>query len=1638
MAKKTTKESLKRLMEGILSSEDAAATKSAYMPESTQTSKSQGVEEKPHNSDKIREDTSSCLYFCDEWIPSDISSRIKGRAMPGRVLLLYTDDGMGNPVINGMEEQQIKVIAVKSSDSYKKRGNLLYDIRFGNPEDYSLLMGDLEQNGGIPAHIVFMGSQMGFSQNDADIETQLQKSIYSLFYLCRQLISRKRKEKIKLLYIYTGGKDFSNPFNGAISSFLKTVQMEAPYLQCGSIQLPMENRVGPGERYPLVDILRVELLNDSAQCEEARYEDRIRFVKSISECRPSEDTGSNVIIRHGGVYIITGGMGGLGLIFARYLAEKSRVKLVLTGRSDLNAERQSELKRLEDTGTEALYIKADISIRKEAADVIKKAKARFGKINGIIHSAGLLRDSFIVKKTADEINQVFGPKIYGTLWLDEETKNEELDFFAMFSSIASMGSIGQGDYAYGNRFMDLYAGWRENEGRSGKSISIGWPLWKDGGMKADREKMDYLEQTMGLDPLESRAGVKAFETALSNVHPAILVLNGDHGRIRSALEGQRREVKAPAVQIAENGSLDRSQLKERSDTLLKDILSRELKMPMEKIDIKQHFENYGIDSIIIMSLTKELEKVYGVLPKTLFFEYQNVSELSDYFVENHKDILAGKSKEAFKPQQTLIQPRGLGKIDTEVPKKRPFLNRNCFLGHGKFPVQIEDMENEIAIIGLSGRYPMAKNLQVFWNNLLNGMDCIVEIPVERWDHSKFFDPDKNKAGKAYSKWGGFIEDVDKFDPLFFNISPKEAEMMDPQERLFLETVWQTIEDAGYTRSKLERAKVGVFVGVMYAHYQLFGAEKSMNGIPMALGYSFASIANRVSYCLNLHGPSIALDTMCSSSLTSIHLACESLRKNESDMAIAGGVNVSIHPNKYILLSQGKFASTDGRCRSFGEGGDGYVPGEGVGAALLKPLRKAVLDGDIIYAVIKGTSLNHGGKTNSYTVPNPNAQAALITEALKTSNIQPRTISYIEAHGTGTSLGDPIEIAGMVKAFESYTKDRQFCSIGSVKSNIGHLESAAGIAGITKILLQMKNKKLVPSIHSEKLNTKINFEESPFFVQREVSEWKRPVVVVGGEEREYPRRAGVSAFGAGGSNAHVILEEYEQPVGDISEGQPNIVVLSARDIDRLRAYAQNLYDFLKENGPVEEEIKVSLSEIPGNMQNELVEMAAEVLEVKADDIDVNVNLEEYGFEPVKLTELAKRINLKYCLDIIPDSLYECATLQSMSRYLFDTYREEAGSRYADSIKHDKKQGENTQISLNYIAYTLCTGREAMEERLGMIVDSIDELCDKLLRFVNGDENVHGMFRGNIRMNSTSLRMIDDVEEETHFIRTLASNRKLAKLAQLWVHGAEIDWEFLFKDSGARRVSLPTYPFARERYWVPEPGNIKPEDTGFIKIQKLHPLIDLNVSNFKEFKYTKKLTGNEFFLTDHVVFGKKVLPGAVYLEMARAAGEIAGERTIRLIKSVVWLKPFHVSHEPRDISICLTCSGDTVEYVINHSIGDGIKTVYAQGRMVYGAYNEPEEAVYIDVEDIKSRCLHSKSGETCYMEYENMGFVYGPAFKCMTELHYNNNEALSRILLPEELKYELNDYILHPALVDGAFQTVIGLLEKSDGETRTVYM
>ncbi|MFD9206926.1 ACP S-malonyltransferase [Streptomyces sioyaensis] len=553
------------------------------------------------------------------------------------------------------------------------------------------------------------------------------------------------------------------------------------------------------------------------------------------------------------------------------------------------------------------------------------------------------------------------------------------------------------------------------------------------------------------------------------------------------------------------------------------------------------FDRLRLTSFMIVDITVALEKMLGRLPKTLFFEFQTIAGIGGYLVEK----CAGP----------LSRLTGLPAART-VPAKartRPVEER-----------AVAVPEDPIAIVGLAGRYPGAGNVEQLWDLLAKGGSAVGEIPAERWDHSRYYDADGGDEGKTHSKWAALMDGIDRFDSLFFGISPREAELMDPQQRLFLEVAYEAMQDAGHTRESLGD-EVGVYVGAMANDYGLLSAEAALKGdspYPYAVNYQ---LANRVSYFLDFTGPSLTVDTACSSSLVAVHLACEALRQGGVSAAIAGGVNVIAHPSRHIQYGNMGMLSRTGACNTFGEGADGIVLGEGVGAVVLKRLRQAQADGDHIHGVIRGSWTSSQGRTSGFTVPSPESQASLITHTLDLAGLAPRSVNYVEAHGTGTSLGDPIEIRGLARAFETDSGAAGPCAVGSVKTNIGHLESAAGIAGLTKVLLQLRHGSLAPSPHSGRTNPYIDFASTPFFVPQELAPWPRVIEGRQGAATEAPLRAGVSAFGAGGVIAHVVVEEppraeeSRRPTRNPCE----LIVLSANSPQALTDYARRLHVHLSD-------------------------------------------------------------------------------------------------------------------------------------------------------------------------------------------------------------------------------------------------------------------------------------------------------------------------------------------------------------------------------------------------------------------------------------------------------------------------------------------
>ncbi|MDG9715468.1 SAM-dependent methyltransferase [Streptomyces sp. DH24] len=936
-----------------------------------------------------------------------------------------------------------------------------------------------------------------------------------------------------------------------------------------------------------------ELAEPVAPLHQVRHDAGGRWVRTMTSLRlPSAGPLA------AGVHLLSGGGGGIALSLAELLARTPGARIVLLGRSHPGTRVAETLRRVNGTGTERVrYVHGDVTRPDDVRRAVAEARAAFGPVTDVLHLAGVNEDAYIANKAPGAHARVLAPKLAGARHLDEATRDEPLRHFVLFSSLAGYaGHPGQADYAAASRALGGFAAHRaalaEAGRRSGHTVSVGWPLWAGGGMTLSDTDRRAVEVLQGMVEMPPDTGLAVMTAALRSEAREIVVVHGHRARIEEFVRARLTGAAAPGgsrdERPAEPAAVPAAEPEaaEAARTFLLELVSRLTRIAPGRLRSDQEFSALGIDSVMIRRLTAALEDRLGPMPVTLLFEHRTVDDLTDYLVAHHRPALTatagtatapagGPAVPAGRPAPSAAEPAAPAGQPATPAVQAPVEADTPSTGTGPAPratprpaVRPPDddaaPDDAVAVIGLAGRYPGARDVTQLWRMLVEGRDAIGEIPPERWDKERWFDRGDRRPGTSYGRWGGFLDDVARFDSLFFSVAPREARRMDPAERLFLEVAWSALEDAGYTRARLHRTTrtdeghaVGVFVGTTGLAYGLVGAEEWGKGNPVPAYSMEFSLANRLSYFLDVHGPSLTVDTACSASLTALHLACESLRRGECRTAVVGGAHLNLHPMKYAMLAEQRMISPDGVCRAFGDGGNGFVPGEGVGAVVLKPLAAARADGDRVDAVIRATAISHGGHTNGYTVPSPRAHASVIAAALRRSGIDPASIGYVEAHGTGTELGDPIEIEGLARVFGRSADEGQYCALGSVKPNIGHAEAAAGIAGLTKVLLQLRHRTLAPTLHSDPPNPKIDFAATPFRLQRTAEPWHpRP-----GHDL---RRAALSSFGAGGANAHAVIEEYRDAVPADAvpdEGGDHLVVLSARTPDRLKAAADRLARFL---------------------------------------------------------------------------------------------------------------------------------------------------------------------------------------------------------------------------------------------------------------------------------------------------------------------------------------------------------------------------------------------------------------------------------------------------------------------------------------------
>ncbi|QKQ73737.1 type I polyketide synthase [Nostoc sp. TCL240-02] len=827
------------------------------------------------------------------------------------------------------------------------------------------------------------------------------------------------------------------------------------------------------------NLLVNELSQSNPQENQLAFRQQQRYVARLA--RTVSTITSPLSLGTDGTYLITGGLGALGLQVAHWLVEKGARHLLLLSRRPPGEQAQAAIQKMEQDGAHIQVALADVTNQAELSTVLHNLNH---PLRGIIHAAGVLDDGILLRQTWERFAKVLDPKIDGAWNLHLLSRDCPLDFFVMFSSVASLvGSPGQGNYAAANMYLDTLAHYRRHQGLP--ALSINWGPWSDAGMAAQLNNRNLWSTENGVSYITPEQGLQALEELLKQGKTQAGVVPIAWDKFSTAvqlplLQQFTTKVSQSPSQPLLLRQLESTPVSDRRELLMSAVQAqvvRVLRLDTSRpIDAERPLQEMGMDSLMAVELRNALGKLVDkTLPAALIFDYPSISNLTEYL---------GKE---------------LGIFATNA-----------------LPPTVESRElsptEAIAVVGMSCRFPGADDLESFWQLLCNGTDAIREVPGDRWDVDEFYDPDLSFPGTMNTRWGGFINHVDHFDPQFFGISASEARSMDPQQRLLLEVSWEALEHAGYSSDQLAASQTGVFTGISTWDYFTLQLEPPPRG---GTGMALSIAANRLSYLLDLRGPSMAVDTACSSSLVAVDLACQSLRNGKCDLALAGGVNIILSPLTTVACSQAGMMAADGHCKTFDHRADGYVRGEGCGVVVLKRLSDALKDGDHILALVRGSAVNQDGRSNGLTAPNGLAQQAVIRQALQNAAVTPDRIGYVEAHGTGTALGDAIEVESLWTVLKEGRTDNQPCRISSVKTNIGHLEAAAGIAGFIKLVLLLHREQIPPHLNLQTINPVLNLEQTQLQIPTSLQLWK---------PGEQPRLAGISSFGFGGTNVHAIVEE----------------------------------------------------------------------------------------------------------------------------------------------------------------------------------------------------------------------------------------------------------------------------------------------------------------------------------------------------------------------------------------------------------------------------------------------------------------------------------------------------------------------------------
>lgn len=1317
--------------------------------------------------------------------------------------LIFNDNqGIGRRVSDKLINCNQDVINVEPGDGFVWDGKDRYIIDPSSSQDYQKLVSSLEASHKTPDRILHMWSLTSILNNNhgsALFDKCQTLGAYSLIHLVQAIGSSKITKAISLFVItkdihaVTGGEDIC-PERSTILGPCRVIPQEYSNISCNNIDISVaENQDSIPDG--LIDKLICEFISCTNAMISA-YRDGERWIQDYEAICITGNNSNNIRIRDGGVYLITGGLGDIGLTFAESISSSVKAKLVLLSRSsmpsrdnweywlknhdetDVASIRIKRIFEIESTGSEVLICSADVADEDQMRHVVELIRSQFGEINGVVHTAGITGAGMYkpIQNTDTELcNLHFNAKVHGLYILDRIFAQTDIDFMILTSSLSSiLGGLWNAAYSASGIFMDTYA----IKKNSDKWLSVNWDSWHKAETK--EKGASDIGRTLSEYAISHEEGKKAFNLILSSsLSGQISVSTGDLQerlnrwvRIKSAEQdggSANKTGKTVAAEIPMQYSI--KELKLKIAEIWKNVLG------IKSVGNNDNFFDIGGNSISGLQLISEVKREFGVqINPVSLYEMPTISALAENIGLKAADDGSSMHKTC----------SGKEDIHTEA-------------GDGK----------EVAIIGMALRFPKANNIDEFWDNLVNGRECISffsddELKASDVDDSLLGDPN-------YIKARFIIDNAEYFDASFFGYNPGEAEILDPQHRVFMECTWEALENAGYDPDKYDDP-IGIFAGTSISTY-LFHLYKnpdmarSIGDMQAIIGNDKDSLTTAVSYKLNLRGPSISVQTFCSTSLVGVHLACKSLINGECKMALAGGSSINVPQVSGYMYQEGSLFSPDGHCRAFDIDANGTVFGNGVGVVVLKRLKDAIADGDNIYAVIKGSAINNDGSLKAgYTAPSVEGQARVIKDAITTAGVDAGTIGYLEAHGTGTQMGDLIELTALGKAFGSLTDRKSYCAIGSVKTNTGHMDRASGVAGLIKAALALKNDIIPPTLNFSYPNTKIDFENSPFYVCDSLIKWPSGSV---------PKRAGISSLGFGGTNVHIILEEAPETGILEYNKQPILLLLSARTESALRAAAANLADFFRRNP------SSNLADIAYTLQvgrRSFDYRIAMVCHNIGEAIDLLEQAQMEQLQSYVNKEIKKPVIFAYP-GLFTQNIGMGADIyhnERLFRENFDECADIVGKKagidlcklmYQDEskTKNESLQPEDSEL---YIQLSLFTFKYSLYKTLTELgvqtektvfcgINGLAASCATGISTIN--DAISDIINGNIPADDKQ-ELVDILDIMVILDGSTGYGGFLNYLGSLWENGMDICWSKRYVKGERNRVPLPSYPFERQCFWV----------------------------------------------------------------------------------------------------------------------------------------------------------------------------------------------------------------------------------------------